>query len=64
MVNLGDTTSPSAVLMSQAVHRLPAGILEAIRTFGALQPKHARKVRIVLYAEGDLSRWSTVMRSM
>lgn len=39
-------------------------ILEAIRTFGSLQPKHVRKVRIVLYAEGDLARWRTVMRSM
>jgi O-acetyl-ADP-ribose deacetylase (regulator of RNase III) len=39
-------------------------ILEAIRTFGALQPKHVRNVRIVLYTEGDLSRWRTVMRSM
>jgi O-acetyl-ADP-ribose deacetylase (regulator of RNase III) len=39
-------------------------ILEAIRTFGALQPKHVRNVRIVLYAEGDLERWRTVMRSM
>lgn len=64
MEKLGNSTIPSAFLTSWAVPGLPIGILEAIRTFGALQPKHVRKVRIVLYAEGDLSRWRTVMRSM
>lgn len=39
-------------------------ILEAIRTFGALQPKNVRTIRIVLYTKHDLVRWRVVMRSM
>ncbi len=39
-------------------------ILEATRTFGALQPKHVRTVRFILYTPNDLARWRTVMRSM
>ncbi|HEY0406430.1 MAG TPA: serine/threonine-protein kinase [Pyrinomonadaceae bacterium] len=39
-------------------------ILEATRTFAALQPTHVRHVRVVLYDERSLSRWRTVMHSM
>ncbi len=39
-------------------------MLDAIRTFAGLQPKHIRTVRIVLYAEKDRARWRMVMQSM
>lgn len=39
-------------------------ILEAIRTFAALQPTHVRMVRVVLYDERSLARWRSVMHSM
>ncbi|HEY0384431.1 MAG TPA: serine/threonine-protein kinase [Pyrinomonadaceae bacterium] len=39
-------------------------MLEAIRTFAALQPKHIRTVRIVLYDDKAKDRWRTVMQSM
>lgn len=39
-------------------------MLEAIRTFAALQPAHVRTIRVVLYDERSLARWRTVMRSM
>jgi serine/threonine-protein kinase len=39
-------------------------ILEAIRTFAALQPAYIRNIRIVLYDERGLARWRTVMNSM
>jgi O-acetyl-ADP-ribose deacetylase (regulator of RNase III) len=39
-------------------------MLEAIRTFAGLQPKHIRTVRIVLYDEKAIARWRTVMHSM
>jgi serine/threonine-protein kinase len=39
-------------------------ILEATRTFAALQPAHVSQVRIVLYDERSRARWRTVMHSM
>jgi O-acetyl-ADP-ribose deacetylase (regulator of RNase III) len=39
-------------------------MLEAIRTFAGLQPKHIRTVRIILYDEKARERWRTVMHSM
>lgn len=39
-------------------------VLEAIRTFAALQPAHIRTIRIVLYDDHGLKRWRTVMNSM
>lgn len=38
--------------------------LEALRTFAALQPRHVRTVRIVLYNDRDITRWRTIMQSM
>jgi eukaryotic-like serine/threonine-protein kinase len=39
-------------------------MLEAIRTFAALQPRHVRTVRLVLYDENSIQRWRTIMHSM
>jgi O-acetyl-ADP-ribose deacetylase (regulator of RNase III) len=39
-------------------------ILEAVRTFAGLRPRHVRNVRVVLYDERALERWRTVMHSM
>lgn len=39
-------------------------MLEAIRTFASLQPKHIQVVRVVLYDEKARDRWRTVMSSM
>jgi O-acetyl-ADP-ribose deacetylase (regulator of RNase III) len=39
-------------------------MLEAVRTFAALQPRYVREVRIILYDDRALSRWCTIMHSM
>jgi hypothetical protein len=39
-------------------------MLEAIRTFAALQPRHVRTIRLVLYDENGIHRWRTIMHSM
>jgi len=39
-------------------------MLESIRTFAALQPRHVSTVRIVLFKEPDLARWRNILQSM
>lgn len=39
-------------------------MLEAIRTFAALEPRDVQTVRVVLYDEHGLARWRAVMNSM
>ena len=39
-------------------------MLEAIRTFAALQPMQTRTVGIVLYDERALKRWRIIMHSI
>jgi O-acetyl-ADP-ribose deacetylase (regulator of RNase III) len=39
-------------------------MLESIRTFAALQPRHVRTIRIVLYKEHDFVRWRAILASM
>jgi O-acetyl-ADP-ribose deacetylase (regulator of RNase III) len=39
-------------------------MLESIRTFAALQPRHVSTVRIVLFKEPDCARWRNILESM
>ncbi len=39
-------------------------MLEAVRTFASLQPRHVRSIRMVLYEESGIKRWRAIMHSM
>ena len=39
-------------------------LLEAVRTFAALEPDHVREVRVVLFDPHALEAWSDVLCSM
>lgn len=39
-------------------------MLEAIRTFASLQPRHVRSIRMVLFGEPAIKRWRAIMHSM
>ena len=39
-------------------------MLESIRTFAALQPRHVSTVKIVLFKEPDFARWRNILQSM
>ena len=39
-------------------------MLEAMRTFAAMEPRQVGIVRLVLYNDRDLARWRTIMQSM